>query len=67
MRDSGSVKQLIIFLVVTAVIVAGMVYYHKVTPSPFDGKAFFGESRAVPVVPLPVTPKTGIVVQTSRS
>ncbi|MDF1642023.1 hypothetical protein [Thalassolituus oleivorans] len=67
MRDSGSVKQLVVFLAVTAVIVAGMVYYHKVTPSPFDAKAFFGETGAVPVVPLPVAPKTGTVAQIPRS
>ena len=67
MRDSGTVKQLIIFLAVTAVIVAGMVYYHVITPSPFDAKAFFGEASVVPVIPLPVAPKTGTVGQIPRS
>lgn len=67
MREPDSVKQLVIFLAVMMVIVAGMVYYHKVTPSPFDAKAFFGETGAVPVVPLPVVPKTGTVGQIPRS
>lgn len=35
-------KQLIVFLLVLGLAVAGMVYYHLNTDSPFDGEAFFG-------------------------
>lgn len=31
-----------VFLVVLGLAVAGMVYYHLNTDSPFDGEAFFG-------------------------
>ncbi len=36
-------KQLVYLLIVLGILVAGMTYYHKTTPSPYDAKAFFGE------------------------
>ena len=35
-------KQIIIFLVVLGILVAGMVAYHERTPSPFNSPVFFG-------------------------
>lgn len=35
-------KQLIIFLLVLAAIIATMVYYHNRTPTPFNSPVFFG-------------------------
>ena len=36
-------KQLIIFLLVMAAVVGGMVYYHQSTPNPYNSPVFFGE------------------------
>ncbi len=41
-------KQLIIFLLVLGVIVAGMVVYHNRTPSPFNSPVFFGAPQPEP-------------------
>ena len=41
-------KQLIIFLLVMAAVVGGMVYYHKSTPSPYTSPVFFGEEARDP-------------------
>ena len=35
-------KKLIIFLLVLGVLIAGMTYYHYVTPNPYDAEVFFG-------------------------
>ena len=41
-------KQLIIFLLVLAAMVGGMVYYHKSTPSPYNSPVFFGAPQPEP-------------------
>ncbi|MBU2038382.1 MULTISPECIES: hypothetical protein [unclassified Thalassolituus] len=46
------VKQLIVFLIIIALTVAVMVYYHVNTESPFDGEAFFGPKER-PAEPSP--------------
>lgn len=35
-------KQLIVFLLILAALIGGMVYYHVNTASPFDSPVFFG-------------------------